>query len=111
MSLDVGAPRGLYSLIYSSMAASLAGRVPVRRIATRVPLSRSPLESGTDIGQMYQRSHRNLEAVRRKVARPLTLAEKLLFAHLRSPEAQASACVRREDHSRRRRMSPARVRT
>lgn len=37
---------------------------------------------------IYQKMSRNLLAVRRRLARPLTLSEKILFAHVRDPERQ-----------------------
>jgi aconitate hydratase len=41
-----------------------------------------------DIAQIYRRMAANLAAVRPRLGRPLTLAEKVLFGHLDAPDAQ-----------------------
>ncbi len=38
--------------------------------------------------RIYERAARNLETVRRRLGRPLTLSEKVLFGHLDDPESQ-----------------------
>jgi aconitate hydratase len=37
----------------------------------------------------YARSRRNLDVIRKRLGRPLTLSEKILFGHLKDPEKQA----------------------
>jgi len=39
------------------------------------------------LGGIYQRMERNLAVVRRRLDRPLTLAEKVLLGHLDDPDA------------------------
>ncbi|MGI9538181.1 MAG: hypothetical protein ACR2PB_14015, partial [Desulfocapsaceae bacterium] len=40
------------------------------------------------VANVYKTMHRNLEVVRRKLGRPLTLADKVLLGHLDDPENQ-----------------------
>src|SRR5262245_39065655 len=40
------------------------------------------------VGQLYARMRRRLSAVRRRLQRPLTLADKVLLGHLDNPDAQ-----------------------
>ena len=40
------------------------------------------------VARVYEAMERRLDQVRNRVARPLTLSEKILFAHLDDPEAQ-----------------------
>ena len=50
------------------------------------------IESTPDaIAATYERSRRNLESVRKRIGRPLTLAEKIFFGHLDDPEGQELA--------------------
>ena len=47
----------------------------------------APIESTPElVAGVYQRSRARLEAIRRRLHRPLTLAEKVLFGHLDDPE-------------------------
>ncbi len=49
----------------------------------------SSLESTPEfVADVYQRMSRNLEVVRRRLGRPLTLADKILLSHLDDPENQ-----------------------
>ncbi|MCS7182188.1 MAG: aconitate hydratase [Thermoanaerobaculum sp.] len=43
------------------------------------------------VRQIYERSRQKLEVVRRRLGRPLTLAEKIMFGHLDDPEGQELA--------------------
>ena len=40
------------------------------------------------VSAVYRRMEQNLAVVRRRLARPLTLAEKVMFGHLDAPENQ-----------------------
>ncbi len=40
------------------------------------------------VSQVYQTTRKNLEVVRRRLNRPLTLAEKIVYGHLESPQTQ-----------------------
>ena len=40
------------------------------------------------VADVYQTMNRNLAVVRRKLGRPLTLADKILLSHLDDPENQ-----------------------
>ncbi len=40
------------------------------------------------VRQTYQRTEKNLEVIRKRLKRPLTLAEKILFGHLKDPKDQ-----------------------
>src|SRR3989338_8724408 len=42
----------------------------------------------TVVAQIYDRMRKNLGVVRKRLGRPLTLAEKILFSHLSGPESQ-----------------------
>jgi len=44
-----------------------------------------------DVAAVYDKTRRNLEVARKRVARPLTLAEKILFGHLDDPSRQELA--------------------
>ena len=43
------------------------------------------------VGDIYARMERNLAVVRRRLGRPLNLAEKVLLSHLDDPESQELA--------------------
>ena len=43
------------------------------------------------VKEIYNKSHKNLQIVRQKLKRPLTLAEKILFGHLDDAHSQEFA--------------------
>ncbi|KAK4531309.1 hypothetical protein CCYA_CCYA07G2166 [Cyanidiococcus yangmingshanensis] len=73
----------------ASRATTARNKYTRRRLHASSPMAKVPLsrfEPDTDLEQRYERIRQNVAIVRRRLDRPLTLAEKILYGHLVEPE-------------------------
>src|SRR6185437_6175952 len=89
VSIFIDAPHTSIALINALWVGHVPGANFRRNSATRIPRSMTSIESTPEMAAgIYRAMERSLETVRRRLRRPLTLAEKVLLGHLDDPQQQ-----------------------